>query len=155
MAVKPEQVVSDLCRQAVETFDATLKAGVKLQEEAAKIVTDSIGGVPSPQEWRQRANAIVKDAVPTARKNAEEYLRVIDQNTRNSLDLLKKAFDAGQFESITEAQAKTQELWEASLNAVRASAEATVQANTKAVEAWVEFAKRTASCNGQHHRGGD
>jgi BMFP domain-containing protein YqiC len=141
MAMKPQQVMSELVEQAVGCFDAALKTGVKLQEDATKWWSDMLNEAGSIQEWQKKLTSCMTDAIPTAQKNAEECLHMIDQNTRSSMDLLKKAFDACQSESIADAQGKMQELWSASLSALRQNAQTIVQTNARVMESWVAFCK--------------
>ncbi len=142
MVAKPQRIVTELFEQAVDTFDAAVKAGVKLQEEAARWWSDVLSEAGSAQDWQRKMQSAMAEAIPTAQKNAEEGLRVLDQSTRSSLELLKRAFEAGQSESIAQAQAKAQELWEASLAAMRKNAQAMVQANARAMESWAHFARK-------------
>lgn len=148
MAMKPQQVMSELVDQAVGCFDAALKTGVKLQEDASKWWSEMLNEAGSIQDWQKKMASCVTDAIPTAQKNAEECLHMIDQNTRNSMELLKRSFDACQSESIADAQGKIQELWAASLTALRQNAQAMVQTNARAMESWVAFCK--ASPDGKH-----
>jgi hypothetical protein len=149
MAVKAEEFVSDLFKQAVETFDATLKASVKIQEEAAKWWTYPPGQVRSVQEWQEKSRKILDEAIPTSQANAEEYLRLIEENTRTCLDLLRKSFEAIPVESVQDAQEKAQKLWEASLEAVRKNAQAILKTNAKAMKSWAEFARKAIETNGK------
>ncbi len=144
MVAKPQRIVTELFEQAVDTFDAAVKAGVKLQEEAAKWWSDVLSEAGTAQDWQKKMQAAMAEAIPTAQKNAEEGLKVLDQSTRSGLELMKRAFEAGQSESIAQAQAKAQELWEASLTAMRKNAQAVVQANARAMESWAAFARRNA-----------
>jgi hypothetical protein len=153
MAAKPEQIVSDLVKQAVDTFDATLKAGVKIQEEATKMWTQALGGATSAHQWQERATAVLNEAIPLAQKQGQEYLRLLEQNSRNSLELLHKAIDTGQSESVSDAQAKAQELWVATLNTLRSNTEAAVEANAKALDAWSALARKTANGDGSTPEG--
>lgn len=141
MAMKPQQVMSELMDQAVGCFDAALKTGVKLQEDASKWWSEVLNEATSMQDWQKKIASCITDAIPTAQKNAEECLHMIDQNTRSSMELLRKAFDACQSESVADAQAKMQELWSSSLAALRQNAQAVVQTNARAMESWVSFCK--------------
>lgn len=138
----PTAETGEVFRQAMETFERAIKAGVKIQEESTKCFVDMFSQMPSPQQWQKRAQAMLNDAFPTAQKNLDEAIEVMNQNARSSLSLLKKAFEAGQSTSIAEAQAKTSELWEAALETVRSNAQAMVQANERFLKAWEELAHK-------------
>lgn len=142
MKTKMQSNVSELFDQAIETFDSALRTGVRIQEEATKWWTDMINEADSLQELQMRTRAMMNDAMPAAQKSVDHTMKLIDRTYRTSLDLLKKAFETGQSESMYEAQLKTQELWEATLAALRTNAQAIVQINAQAMESWAEFAHR-------------
>lgn len=142
MEVKQQKMVAEMCEQAMDTFNGAFKAGVKMQEEMSKWWTDMVSESSPIQDWQKRAQTIWTDAIPLAQKTAEEGMKVIDQNYRNSLDLLKKAFDTAQSDSLADAREKIQALWEASLGTLRTNAQAMVQANARAMETWSEFVRK-------------
>lgn len=142
MATKTQAFMTDVMEQALDTFDAAMKAGVKAQEEATKWWSDLLGDAGSIQDWQRKAVSAVGEMLPTAQKNAEDYLHVLEQNARNSMDLLKKAMEAGQSESLADLQAKTQKLWESSLTTLRTNTQAVVQANAKALESLTDLARK-------------
>jgi hypothetical protein len=61
--------------------------------------------------------------------------------------------DAAQSSSVIEGQAKLLTFWGASLNAFRENAHAATQANTKAIEMWVDFLRRNAEMAGNMNGG--
>jgi hypothetical protein len=142
MRTKMQSNVTELFDQAIETFDSALRTGVRIQEEATKWWTDMINEADSLQELQMRTRVMMNEAMPAAQKSVDQAMKLIDRTYRTSLDLLKKAFETGQSESIYEAQMKTQELWEATLAALRTNAQAIVQVNAQAMESWAEFAHR-------------
>jgi hypothetical protein len=142
MEVKQQKMMSDMFEQAMETCNNAFKTGVKMQEEVAKWWGDLLGETSPVQDWQKRTQAIITEAIPLAQRSAEEGMRVIDQNYRSNLDLLKKMFDAAQSDSMADARDKVQGLWEASLNTLRTNAQTLVQANAKVMESWSEFAKK-------------
>jgi hypothetical protein len=134
--------MSELLDQAVETLGGAMRASVKLQEDVAQWWNDAFGQIGSVQEWQRKSNAVLTDAIPTAQKAADEYLRLLDQSYHSGLDLLKKAFDSGRSESMADRQARAQELWSSSLETVRNNTQAMAQANVRVMESWAEFLKR-------------
>jgi hypothetical protein len=84
----------------------------------------------------------MSDVIPLTQKTAEEGLRAIEQNSRTSMDLLRKVFDTAQSQSVADAREKIQGLWEASLGTLRSNAQALVQANAKTIESWSEFMRK-------------
>jgi hypothetical protein len=141
MAAKPEKIMTDLCSQALDTFESAMKSGIKAQEEMADWWSQAMGKSMSPEEMQKKFQEMGEEAIPMAKKNAEAYLKVMDQGCKDSIALLRQAFESGQSESVTDLQHKTQELWEQSLAAVRHNTEAMIQANTRAMEAWSKLAE--------------
>lgn len=142
MEVKQQKMMVDLFEQAMDTYNSAFKTGVKMQEDTAKWWSDLLGEASPMQDWQKRAQAMMTDAVPLAQKTAEEALRVIEQNSRTSLDLLRKVFETAQSDSVADAREKIQSLWEASLGTLRSNAQALVQANARAIESWSEFMRK-------------
>jgi hypothetical protein len=146
MTAKAETRMTSLFDQAVQTFGDAMKAGVKIQEEIGRWWSDVIDQGGPVTEWQKRSRAMVCDAIPAAQRNAEEFMKVLEQNYRRSLDLLKKAVDT-EPGSTTDVQAKTQELWDASVEVVRDNAQAMAQVNVKMMEAWAELLKKNMNGN--------
>jgi hypothetical protein len=67
----------------------------------------------------------------------EESLQLLNEGSRTSLDLLREALKAVGNDSVVNAQTRMQDLWEASLQAMRNNAHAVSQANAKVVESWM------------------
>jgi hypothetical protein len=148
MAATPE-TMSQLMDQAVETFGGAMKAGIQFQQDIAKWWTEAFDQVGMAQSWQKKGRNLINEAIPAAQQGADEALKLFDQNYRSSMDLMKKAFSAGRADSIPEAQAKCQEMLEASLAAVRTNTEALAQANVKVMKSWAEYMRRTVDATTQ------
>jgi len=133
---------TDLFDQAMKSYEQAMKTGAKLQEESARFFSNLVGQTSSPQDWQKRAKTMMHDFIPQTQKVVDEGLKLIEQTSRTSVELLKKAVAAGQPTSAPDAQAKFLGLWEASLNAMRDTAVSVTQANNKAVESWVAYARK-------------
>ena len=119
--------------EAVATFNDAVKAGVKAQEEIGKWWSDALDQAGAGEHWQKKSKAVLSEAIPAAQKNAEEWLKLVEQNYKRSLALFKKAWDV-QPADAGEMRAKSQELWEESLELVRDNAQAMAQANAKFME---------------------
>jgi hypothetical protein len=133
---------SELFSQAMGMFDSAMKTGARLQEESASWFNHMLSGLGTPQTWQKRTEEVMAEAMTTAQQNVDEALKMVEQNTHVGMDLLQKAFDARQAETGPDAAAKTRELWETALGAMRTNAEAVLQANKKVVESWSGLAKK-------------
>jgi hypothetical protein len=137
-----ETSVTSLFDQAVQTCGEAMKAGVKIQEDMARWWSEALEQGGAMQAWQKRSRAILSEAIPAAQKNAEEWLRVIEQNYRRGMELLKKALESEQGGAPTDIRTRTQELWEHALGAFRDSAQAMAQANVKMMEQWAEIVRK-------------
>jgi hypothetical protein len=61
------------------------------------------------------------------------------------VDLLKKGLEASQSTTFADTQSKVVEFCEASLKSLKSSAQAIVDINTKAVDAWVNIVKKATA----------
>jgi hypothetical protein len=132
--------VSGLFDQAVLTFGDTLKAGVKIQEEVGKWWSDALEQAGPGTDWQKKSRALVSEAIPAAQKNAKEWLKLVEQNYKRSMALLKKAFDTNG--DPAELRVKTQHLWEESMELIRDNAQAMADANKKVLELWAGMLKK-------------
>jgi hypothetical protein len=132
---------ANLMEQALETYEQTLKTGLRLQEEAASWWTALLNETASAQS-REKASVSFNSIPAAQRRWLEDNMRVLEQNSRRSLDLLKKAGETVTSLSPTEAQSRLQELWENSLLLLRSNTEAMSAANGRLIEAWMEFMRR-------------
>jgi hypothetical protein len=135
---------TDLFDQAVKNYEVALKAGLKLQEDSLRMWTGLLNQTAAPQDAHKRAKTLVEDIIPQTQKTIEDNLKLMEQSSRTTLDLLKKAAAAAQATTMQDAQSKFLNLYEASLNAVRDTTVAFTQANAKAVDSWGGYLRKTA-----------
>lgn len=148
MPAIPEATVTKLLDQTMEQWGNAMKVGVKMQEEAARWLADAFGQFGSAQEWQKRTRAVLADAIPTAQKSADEYLRLFDQGYRTGMDLVKKAVSTSRSDTAAEAQEKAQELLEQYMATLRTNAQAMAEANLHAMESWADFVRKNFEFNG-------
>src|SRR6476620_578469 len=142
MAATTQFKATCLFDQALQTFGETLKAGVKVQEEAAKWWTDALERQDAVRDWQIRSRDFVREFVPSAQKSAADCLKLGEKNAQKSIALLKRAIES---EADTEdLRKKTEELWEASLSLVRENAQAVTENNLKLIELWSRLLKKGA-----------
>ena len=137
-AVNPAEMLD----QAAQTYFGAVKSGLKLQEELAtrwvNLLTKADTGEYVPLAFQQA----IKEVLPLAQQQTEDALKLIEKGTRQGLDLLTQAFETGRAESPARAQARLEELWEASLTTLRDNARAMVQANGRLMESWASLARK-------------
>jgi hypothetical protein len=115
-----------------------------MQEDSLRMWSGLLSQTTAPQDLQKRAKALVDEIIPQTQKTIEDNLKLVEQNSRTSIELLKKAAAAGQATTVQDAQTKFLGFYEASLNAVRDTTVALTQANAKAVESWVGYVRKNA-----------
>ena len=148
MTDKAKMQGGELFDQAMKNYEQALQAGLKLQQESARWWMELMTQTGSPQEWQTRFNEVAAETMSSLQKGMEENLKVVEHNSRASIDLLKKAVDAAKADTVAAGQAKMQELWDASLEALRANTTAINQVNAKWVESWMQFVPKTKAASG-------
>ncbi len=141
---------TSLFDQALDNYEQALKAGLRLQEESTRWWAGVLNQAASPAQWQRAINAFTDESFPAAQKQVmEEALQLVEQNSRKSLELLRKASQVNWPSSPAETQVRLQELWKDSLELLRSNAAAMVQANQRALDIWMEAARRhSAAANG-------
>ena len=154
MSEKDNAQGNELFEQAMKNYEQALQAGLKLQQESAKWWMDLVNQAGSPEDWQSKVKELATETVPITQKRMEENLKILEQSSRTSLDLLSRAMDAVKADSPSAGQAKMQEMWETSLEAVRTNAAAINQANAKWVESWMQFMPKSESTPGAKETSG-
>lgn len=150
---KAEAQVTNLFDQGVQTFGEALKAGVKMQEEAARWWSDALDQQGPVGEFQKQSKALVAEVLPVAQKSTEEWMKVWEQNYRRGLDLVRQAWNPGGAAAAATtatggadaAQARGQQVWESSMRLVRDSTQAAAAANVHMMEAWAGVLKKAAN----------
>jgi hypothetical protein len=135
---------TDLFEQAIKNYEQALKTGLKLQEDSLRMWTGLVNQPTAPQDLQKRVKALTDEIIPQTQKAIEDNLKLVEQNSRSSIELLKKAATVAQATTVQDAQSKFLGFCEASLNAVRDTTVAVTQANAKAVESWVGYVRKSA-----------
>lgn len=142
MPTTVESTFTGLFDQAVHTFGDAIKAGVKLQEDVTRWWGDALEKAGPVADFQKRSLLTVREAIPVAQKNAEEWLKVFENNYRKSMDLLKRAFEARDTDTAADYQARLQEIWEGSLAMIREGAQTAAQTHVKMLELFADLLKK-------------
>ena len=145
MTDKAKYPESELFDQAWKSYDQALRTGLKIQEDAGKCFTKMLNQAASPEELHKQVASMANDFIPATQKSLDDYLALLEQNSRASVDLMKKGVDAAQTTNLADTQGKLVEFCEASLRSLKANAQAVVDVNTKAIDSWMVFVKKAAA----------
>lgn len=144
-STEQSNTVSDLFRQAVETYQSALKTGFKLQEEASQAVSDMLRNWSCPSEWQKKTQLLVSESIAMAQKNMEEAIRLMNQSSTAIMSMLQKTLETPQQVTPASADAKNYEWWESAMGTMRTNTEAVLQANARMLDSWTELAKKVNS----------
>jgi hypothetical protein len=130
---------TELFDQAIKNYEQALRTGVRLQEDTTRWWANFLNQSVWPQEWQKQVSTVMAHAIPTAQKNLEESLRLLDQSSKTGLNLLKRAMDGTRGAAASDAQDQVQELWNSSLNVLQSNMRAITESQSRIMESWSEF----------------
>ena len=142
MSTKTESDVMQVLDTAVNAFGDAMKAGVKAQEEMSKCWSDALSSGNPLGDWQKRSRQMFDEAVPAAQRQTQELLKLVEQNYRRSVDLLKKALDTDGNGAVDGLRDKIRALWEESVAVVKENTESMAQLNVKILEAWTDLLRK-------------
>jgi len=134
---------AELFEQAMKNYEQALKTALKLQEDSVKVWTGLLNQPAAPQDLQKRVKALTDEVIPQTQKNIEENLKLVEQSSRTSIELLKKAAATAQATTVQDAQSRFLNFCEASLNAMRDTTVAVTQTNAKTLESWVGYVRKS------------
>lgn len=145
-----KDIVTDAFRQAAENFTRTVQAGVKFQEQTASFWNEMME--KGAGEFRTQWEKLSHDFAPYQKKTVEQIHRLVDEQSRRSLELLRKSFDAGKGEGMGDVCEKMTDLWKSSFDRVRESADMLAQANAELFDGWTDMLKSVGTPRNGHSK---
>ncbi|MGN6370836.1 MAG: hypothetical protein ACTHN5_21490 [Phycisphaerae bacterium] len=131
----PGSEVSGLFGQVYGAFGETIKVALKAQEDAVKFWGQAVGKSTPVQ-------AVAGELIFTAEKNADEYIRLMENSYRRNADLLKKALHASGNGGTGNLEKQTREWWEASMEVARDNAQDLANTNLRVAQSWTEALRK-------------
>ncbi|MBW7906180.1 MAG: hypothetical protein LC135_16555 [Phycisphaerae bacterium] len=144
----PRDFMTDMFKQAADSFARTMQAGVKFQEETAQFWTDLAG--KNLDELRSQWDKFSLDATPFTKKNLEQFHKLFEEQTTRTLDLLRKTFDLGGSQNTAEICDRMAAVWRDSLDTIRHSTDAMAKANTEVFENCSEMIRKLSGAANGH-----
>jgi hypothetical protein len=139
--------LNELYRNALEQFESALKTGVKIQEESIKLMTTWAKEPPMMPDWTQKAQASFLEMMSAMPERYEEAMRMMNEQSKNAMEMLHKGFEAGRSMNVAESQDKVRELWEMTLTVLRNNVHSLLKAQSQAIQKWEELAGCMAGDN--------
>jgi hypothetical protein len=125
-----------LFRQAMETYQAAIYAGVKMQEESVRRCAEILRTFAAPGGWPSVSAAMVQETIAAMQHNVDESTRLMNQNSQAAMDLVQNAFKACNCWPGESGEKTRADFWTTALGALRTNTQAILQANARALEAW-------------------
>lgn len=145
MTEKAKAPASEVFDQALKNYEQALRAGIKVQEEAAAYWTKLFNRAAARPNLQKQITSIANEVIPPTQKYMEGCLAILEQNSRASVDLMKKGVEAVQTTNLAESQSKLVDFCESTLKSLKSYSQAVVDLNTKAMDSWVGIVKKASS----------
>jgi hypothetical protein len=133
---------TEIFDQAVKGYEQALRTGVRLQEDATRWWTSIFQQTSCTQDWHKQLSSVVSQAIPTAQRNLEESLRLVDQSCKTGFNLLKRAVDAPRVNAASDVQSQMQDIFQSSLNVLHSNMQSFTESQARVVESWTEFMRK-------------
>lgn len=143
----PTKTFSEMADSALKNYEQAVRTGLKFQEEAGKWWTSMFNQTAFGQDWQKQWNSLTGMAnslLPLTQRRVEEVMGLMEKNSRQSAELVKKVVDAVQTPALAERQAKWMDLWTVSMGMVRSNTEAVSEISTKTIDGMIDFVQRNA-----------
>lgn len=137
---KTTRPFADLVNETSKNYEHALRNGFKLQQESLRWWGAMLGATgPNAQP---QAKTLMDELLPQTQRSMNEWLKVVEENSRASVELFKKSVAVMQADSLQEMQTKSSSLWEAAVKATTESAAAITQAGTKSLGVSIELMRK-------------
>jgi hypothetical protein len=145
MTDKSKAPASELFDQALKNYEQALRAGLKIQEDAGAYWTKLFNQAAVRPDFQKQITSLANDTIPPTQKYMEGCLELLEQNSRASVELMKKSMEAVQTPNLAESQGKLMDFCESSLKSVKANAQAVVDMNSKAIDSWMSVVRKATA----------
>jgi len=145
MTDKAKAPASEIFDQALKNYEQALRTGLKVQEEAGKYWTKMLNQAASPQDLHKQITSMANDVIPATQKSMESCLNLLEQNSRATVDLMKKGLETAQVTNLSEGQSRLMEFCESSLKSLKSNAQAIADINTRAIDSWISLVKKATT----------
>jgi len=150
MMTETSESFTHIVRQATETFQSALQTGARFQQEAIKTILQPVNTNENYDEFKNRTRKVSDATLKFFQKNMDESQKLMDTQCRQSIDLLRKAFDVAKPADSTELFDATRTLWQDSFDAMRNSMEQISRTNAQVVENFTQL--MTVPFNGHDNK---
>ena len=137
------QSSADLVQQAIAGWESAVESGVRMQEQSAQWLRQTLGKSTSLTEWYEKGQTVRGETLARARENVDEALRAINQQAESSARLMQKALDVGRSDATSsDALARCAQWWETAKETMQTNSQALLKANSRILSRWSELARK-------------
>jgi len=142
-----EKEMYNMADKTMRNYDQIVRTMLRVQEEAGRCWTSLLTQGVSAHDWQRPAAsfaAMANGVLPQAQKRMQEVLELAENNTRASVELMKKAADTMQTPGMAERQSKWLDLWATSLSAARSHTDAVMEITSRTMDSWIDLVQKSS-----------
>lgn len=143
------ETMSNMFRQAGETFQSAMETSCKMQQDALEACTKPMCNDEMVADVRERTNRIMDGGMKTMQKTFEDTHKFFDTAARTNMDLCRKVFDAARPAERNDLFETTRNMWQSTFDAMRSTVEQFTKCQMTGFENWSHFMNHTMACNGK------
>ena len=136
MATDTKDVMGQMFTQAGDSFRSTMEAGLKMQEQASKMWSNTTQTPTMLDDFVGRNERLAGEYTSALEANLDQWKKGFETQARTSLDWLRQAFEAAKGQSPADLHTRTQELWQTSFDSVKNSTDSLMKTNSRMLERW-------------------
>lgn len=134
---------NDTFKTVTDTFNKSFEAGVKMHEDAFRMVNDM--STRATEEFRNRVEKMADDVLPMSKKNMDRFQRMFDESTQRATNLVRTSMDLNPMtrpvNSPTEMMDRAFSMWKASFDAARETMDSMQKVTSEVVTDWQNSTK--------------
>lgn len=138
--------MTEIADTARKNYERTIRTGQKIQEETGEWWARILSQTANTTDWQRnfaRFTTMAGSVMPIAQRCLDGAMGVMEKSGRTSAELMKKAVDAAQTQTLAESHAKWMEFWASSMKAAQSNVEAVTQLSTSTLDCWMHFVRKS------------
>ncbi len=140
MVMESTNFMTDLFKQSSEMFNQSFCAGMKLQEDAARFWTNTLG--KNLEQVCNQTEKFSQESMPAAKKNLQNFRNLCDEQGQRGMDMFRKSFESAEATLNDNVMDKTMDFWRTSFDAVRTGFDTMTKSNVQMMDRWADAAHK-------------
>ncbi len=148
-----QNAMNDTFEKMSENFNSAFDMALKFQRDSMRFWTDAMSG--QCQSAGEQFKQVADEFGPTVQKNMDRFGKLVEEQANRGVEMIRKSFDGGMPKNAQEANDRWLEMWKASFDAMRDSADAIAKANAEMIDGFDKLTQKAAAkaTNGANPRG--